>query len=84
MNPYLTDMLGADVAVLKHTDRTLIGLRGECIDERKNILVLSTERGKKIVPKTRGIIEVEGKQVSLERIRARPEEKMKKSRRWRR
>jgi|YelNatPaOPRAMG01_1025707.scaffolds.fasta_scaffold00865_35 RNase P/RNase MRP subunit p29 len=84
MNPYQTDIIGTNVRVVKHTDPSIVGLRGECVDERKNIIVLSTERGEKIVPKTRGIIEVDGKEVILERIRIRPEEKMKKSRRWHR
>ncbi|MEM0135123.1 MAG: ribonuclease P protein subunit [Thermoplasmatales archaeon] len=81
MNPYLTDIIGANVEILKHTDRTFIGLRGTCLDERKNILVISTERGDKVVPKTRGILLISGREVLIEKIKIRPEEKMKKARR---
>ncbi|MEM0128060.1 MAG: ribonuclease P protein subunit [Thermoplasmatales archaeon] len=85
MNPYLTDMIGANLQILRHTDGTLIGLKGKCVDERKNIIVISTEKGDRVIPKTRGIILVSGKEVSIEKIRLRPEEKMKKARRrWHR
>ncbi|MEM4379388.1 MAG: ribonuclease P protein subunit, partial [Thermoplasmatales archaeon] len=74
-------IIGADVEILKHTDKTLIGLRGTCLDERKNILVISTERGNKIIPKTRGILLISEREVPIEKIRVRPEEKIKRARR---
>jgi len=35
MNPYLTDVVGTRVRVIKHTDPTLVGLEGDVVDERK-------------------------------------------------
>lgn len=81
MNPYLTDVIGSRITVLEHSDPTLKGLSGRIVDERKNVLSVETERGRKILPKTRGIIMLNDQRANLEKMRFRPEEKMKKMRR---
>ncbi|MGC8618610.1 MAG: ribonuclease P protein subunit [Thermoplasmata archaeon] len=81
MNPYLTDVIGTNVKMIKHSDPTIAGLEGRVVDERKNILILETTKGERNVPKTNGIMLIEGKEVNLEKMRFRPEDKMKKIRR---
>jgi ribonuclease P protein subunit POP4 len=81
MNAYLTDVIGYKIRVIKHTDPTLVGLEGKVVDERKNILTLETENGKKILPKTKGILMINDQSMDLEKMRFRPEDKMKKIRR---
>ena len=81
MNPYLTDVVGTEVRVIKHSDPTMVGLEGKVVDERKNILVLETAKGRKLLPKTKGILLIDGQMADLEKMRFRPEDKMKKIRR---
>ncbi len=81
MNPYLTDVVGCKVRVIEHSDPTLIGLEGKVVDEKKNVLTLETATGEKVLPKTRGILLIDGQQADLEKMRFRPEDKMKKIRR---
>ncbi|EQB64745.1 MAG: hypothetical protein AMDU3_IPLC00004G0323 [Thermoplasmatales archaeon I-plasma] len=81
MNPYLTDVIGTSVKIIKHSDSTIVGLEGRVVDERKNILTIETTRGERIVPKTSGILLIGDQEVILERMRLRPEDKMKKTRR---
>ncbi|MDA8055145.1 MAG: ribonuclease P protein subunit [Thermoplasmatales archaeon] len=81
MNPYLTDIIGSNVRVIKHSDPSMIGMEGKVVDERKNILTLETGNGEKILPKTSGILLINDQRINLDRIRFRPEDKMKKIRR---
>lgn len=81
MNPYQTDVIGSDIKVMKHTDPTLVGLEGKAVDETKNVLTLETEKGQKMVPKTSGTLMINYQTANLEKMRFRPEDKMKKMRR---
>lgn len=81
MNPYLTDVIGSKVTVLRHSDPSLVGMKGRIVDERKNILTIETEKGRKILPKTIGIVLIDDRKANLEKMRFRPEDKMKKLRR---
>ncbi len=81
MNPYQTDVIGARIKVIRHSDPTMVGLEGIATDERKNIIVLESVRGEKVIPKTIGTILVDGQEADLARMRFRPEDKMKKVRR---
>lgn len=45
------DLVGLRARVIFSTDQTQIGLEGMVVDETSNMLVLSTERGDKWVPK---------------------------------
>ncbi|MCL4449889.1 MAG: ribonuclease P protein subunit [Candidatus Thermoplasmatota archaeon] len=81
MNPYLTDVVGTNVKVIKHSDPTIVGMEGRIVDERKNILTIETARGERIVPKTSGTLLIGDQEATLERMRLRPEDKMKKTRR---
>jgi ribonuclease P protein subunit POP4 len=81
MNPYLTDVIGTKVNVLKHSDPSFVGVRGRILDETKNILIVETEKGQKILPKTKGVVLFDDKKANLEKMRFRPEDKMKKLRR---
>jgi RNase P/RNase MRP subunit p29 len=81
MNPTLTDVIGSKVVVVRHSDPSLVGLEGRVVDERKNVLTLETGRGEKMLPKTSGILLIDDQEADLNRMRFRPEDKMKKIRR---
>jgi ribonuclease P protein subunit POP4 len=81
MNPYLTDVIGSKITVLQHSDPSFLGIRGKVVDEMKNILIIETEKGEKTLPKTMGIALFDDKRANLEKMRFRPEDKMKKLRR---
>ncbi len=58
MNPknlILHELIGLEVAVLSHSDPSLVGLRGKVVDETLNLLVVETPRGEKKVPKKYGV-----------------------------
>ena len=59
----------------------MVGLEGKVVDERKNILALETAKGRKLLPKTKGILLIDGQMADLEKMGFRPEDKMKKIRR---
>lgn len=81
MNPYHTDIIGSKLFIIDHSDPSLKNLEGKVVDERKNIIVIETENGKKTIPKSRSKVLIEGRIVNLEEIRVRPEDKIKKMRR---
>jgi RNase P/RNase MRP subunit p29 len=44
-------LVGKDVEVFYSTNRNEIGVRGKCVEDRANILVIATDRGEKKIVK---------------------------------
>lgn len=80
MNPFLTDVIGSNVTILKHPNPSMVGVKGIVVDERKNVIVIDSEGNEKTIPKVKAVADLNGTVVSLDEIRFRPEEKMKKMR----
>jgi|YelNatPaOPRAMG01_1025707.scaffolds.fasta_scaffold00360_35 RNase P/RNase MRP subunit p29 len=83
MNPYLTDVIGANLKILEHSDPSLVNVTGTVVDESKNTLLIDTGNGRKVIPKSRSKVTLDGFKVDLYEIRIRPEDKIKKMRRRR-
>ena len=75
-------IIGRDAEVVNSNNRSLVGIKGEIIDETLKTIVILTKNGKKTIPKNEvtlkiwlpsGEITVEGKT-----IMQRPEERIKK------
>ncbi len=75
-------LIGREAEIIKSNDRSLLGLKGQIIDETLNTLVILTENGRKTIPKNvvtlkiwlpSGVATVEGKEIIQ-----RPEERIKK------
>lgn len=82
------ELIGLKVAVVQASNSTMAGVRGDVIDETKNMLRVSGRRGKIMVPKNTAVfrfvlpsgvrVDVDGK-----RLVAKPENRLKtKMRRW--
>ncbi|NOZ82200.1 MAG: ribonuclease P protein component 1 [Euryarchaeota archaeon] len=80
---YLTrhELIGLECSVVSATDRGIAGISGKVVDETKNMLVIETERGRKMVPKkgTKFVFRVGERllEVDGESILARPEDRIK-------
>ena len=77
------ELIGLKVAVILHSDPTLIGLRGTVIDETKYTLKIRTEEGDKCVPKLYGVFRFQlpnGLEVDVDGslIVGRPEDRVKR------
>lgn len=82
------ELIGLNVAVVQAGNSTMMGVRGEVIDETKNMLTVSGRRGKIMIAKNTVVfrfvlpsgvrVDVDGK-----RLVAKPENRLKtKVRRW--
>jgi ribonuclease P protein subunit POP4 len=77
------ELIGLQVAVVRATDPSLLGLGGRVVDETRNTLLVETVRGEKTVPKrgTRFRFDVQGgTEVEGDDIAFRPEDRIKKAR----
>ncbi|RLF25083.1 MAG: ribonuclease P protein subunit [Thermoprotei archaeon] len=88
-NIILHELIGLYVRVIDSRNKYLIGLRGVVIDETRNTLVLSTDKGVKIVPKAVCSFEFRLPSGLLVRVEGRllvgrPEDRIKRKirRRW--
>ena len=75
-------IIGREAEVINSNNRSLMGIKGEIIDETLKTIVILTKNGRKVVPKDEvvlkvnlpsGYVTVEGKM-----IMQRPEERIKK------
>jgi ribonuclease P protein subunit POP4 len=82
------ELIGLNVAVVQAGNSTMMGVRGEVIDETKNMLTVSGRRGTIMIAKNTAVfrfvlpsgvrVDVDGKQLV-----AKPENRLKtKVRRW--
>ena len=77
------ELIGLEARVSKSTHRGYVGIRGLVVDETRNMLVIETERGRKMVPKAVStfrfrlpdgtVVEVDGKLLV-----GRPEDRVKR------
>ena len=78
------ELIGLDVAVVKAADPSLLGLRGQVVDETMKTLVIESGGEERRVPKAgcAFVFELDGNKVGLEGsdIAYRPEERTKKAR----
>jgi len=87
-NIYFHELIGLKVEVIDHSDPTLRGVKGLVVDETKNTLkILTPHGGEKVVPKHGGKFLFKlPKTVSVEvlgdLIIGRPEDRLKRVRRW--
>lgn len=83
MNLRKHELIGLGVEVVRATDPSLVGLKGRVVDETRNMLLVETGGGEKMVPKRgnrfrfdiQGGTEVEGDDIAF-----RPEDRIKKAR----
>jgi len=83
MNVRKHELIGLQVAVLRSSDPSLVGVRGLVVDETRNTLVVEAAGREKRVPKegTRFRFEVQGGvEVDGDEILFRPEDRTKKAR----
>lgn len=76
--------IGIPVEIIRGSSRRLVGLRGNIVDETKNLLVLETEDGKKRIQKIGNVFRFElesGEKIDVDgkKIMFRPEERPKKT-----
>ena len=87
-NIYFHELIGLEVEIIDHTDSTLRGIKGLVVDETRNTLrVLTISDKEKVVPKHGGKFLFKlPKTISVEvlgdLIIGRPEERLKKIKRW--
>lgn len=75
------EWIGLKAKVVESTDKTRIGMKGKIIDETKNLIVMETEKGEKIIPKreVKLMVELGTEKVLLEcdQLIQRPEDRIK-------
>ncbi len=82
------ELIGLNVSVVRSRNRTLVGLRGQVVDETRNTMVIQSRKSRKRLVKNISsfrfklpdgtVLEVEGS-----RLVARPEDRIKmRLRRW--
>ncbi len=82
------ELIGLNVSVVQASNSTMTGVRGDVVDETKNMLTISDKRGKIMIAKNTALfrfvlpsgvrVDVDGK-----RLVAKPENRLKtKMRRW--
>jgi len=78
------ELIGLDVEVVKHSSRSLEGLKGRVVDETRNTLLVETQSGeRKRVPKLYGLFKFRlpsGRSVVVDgtQILGRPEDRLKR------
>ncbi len=79
------ELVGLDVEIVSSKNKSLEGIKGEIIDETRNMLTMKTKEGKKKIIKSEVILKmkVKGKnyEVNGKILVGRPEERIKKIRR---
>ena len=87
-NIEMHELIGLDCEVVESTNPLQIGIRGEIVDETYHMLIIRTERGRKMIMKKGAVfnINLNGKNVyvSGDKINYRPHERIKKLLRRRR
>ena len=69
------ELIGSQIEVVGSKNRTLIGIKGEVINETKNTIELNT--GKKLI-KSHVTLKIEDETVEGEALKKRPEDRIKK------
>ncbi len=79
------DLIGRRIVVLEASNKDLVGIAGEVVDETKNTLRVRTDRGEKTVLKEQVTIDVDGTRIEGALLTQRPEKRTKlKLKRWQR
>lgn len=55
---YQHELIGMDLKVLKAADPNYLGLEGRIVDETKNMIVIMTKRGEKMLAKKIAVFEI--------------------------
>ena len=74
-------LIGKEIEVIDSGNKTLIGLRGEVIDETKNTLTIRTEKEDKKIPKENNEFMVENKKINGTKLLGRIEVRIKNKKR---
>jgi len=72
------EFIGLRVRIIEATDKSLVGLQGEIIDETKNMLIIESQGKIKKVAKDIAKFEIEGTIVDGKKIKYRPEDRIRK------
>ncbi len=72
------EFIGLRVRIIEATDKSLVGLQGEIIDETKNMLIIESQGKIKKVAKDIAKFEIEGMIVDGKKIKYRPEDRIRK------
>ncbi|HKZ99884.1 MAG TPA: ribonuclease P protein subunit [Thermoplasmata archaeon] len=83
MNLRKHELIGLAVEVVRATDPSLVGLKGRVVDETRNMLLVDTGGGEKMIAKrgSRFRFEVQGgTEVEGDEIAFRPEDRIKRAR----
>ena len=81
------DLVGLDISVTSSTDVSQLGVNGKVVDETANMLIISTNKGDKMIPKKNSSflfylpqeVSVDGSEIAF-----RPEDRLKRLQRRRR
>ena len=83
MNLRKHELIGLAVEVVRATDPSLVGLKGRVVDETRNMLLVDTGGGEKMIAKQGSRFRFEaqgGAEVEGDEIRFRPEDRIKRAR----
>ncbi|MFA5382722.1 MAG: ribonuclease P protein subunit [Candidatus Micrarchaeia archaeon] len=76
------ELIGLDVEITKSISKPYMGIKGKIIDEKKNVFLIETQNGEKIIPKKGCVFQFKvGNQkmnVEGEEICYSPEDRIKK------
>jgi ribonuclease P protein subunit POP4 len=72
------EFIGMHTHVVRATDPRLENLRGDILDETKNLFVIETSCGVKKVPKRCATFDIKGVTVDGKQIAFRPEDRVRK------
>lgn len=51
MSEQITEIIGLTGTIVESSNKNLLGITGKIIDETKNILLMNTKSGEKLIPK---------------------------------
>jgi ribonuclease P protein subunit POP4 len=72
------ELIGRRVKVIDCTDRSLQGIEGHIVDETKHMLTVETTTTLKKIAKNTATFDIDGRTVNGQRIRYRPEDRIRK------
>ena len=79
-----SEFIGKNIKIIESQNKTLIGVKGEIVDETKNSFVVKTASGNKMLLKSQitFIVFLDGKEIKIDgkKLCFRPEERVKKIR----
>jgi ribonuclease P protein subunit POP4 len=72
------EFIGRLAHIVAHTDPSLVGIKGNIIDETKNMLIIEGPHGKKRVAKNHSTFVIDGVTINGADIVFRPEDRIRK------